>query len=30
MTLTGNFRLIVEQASEDTVRVVDVEDYHGD
>ena len=30
MTLTGNYRLILERISEDTVRVVDVEDYHGD
>ena len=30
MTLTGNFRLIVERLSEDEVRVLDVEDYHGD
>ena len=30
MTLTGNYRLIVERISEDEVRVLDVEDYHGD
>ena len=30
MTLTGNYRLIVERTSEDEVRVLDVEDYHGD
>ena len=30
MTLTGNYRLIVERLSEDEVRVLDVEDYHGD
>ncbi len=29
MTLTGNFRLIVGKIKEDTVRIVDVEDYHG-
>ena len=30
MTLTGNYRLIVERISEDKARVLDVEDYHGD
>ena len=30
MTLTGNYRLLVERISEDEVRVWDVEDYHGD
>ena len=30
MTLTANFRLILERISEDKVRVLDVEDYHGD
>ena len=30
MTLTGNYRLIVERISEDELRVLDVEDYHGD
>ena len=29
MTLTGNFRLIVEKIEEDKVRIIDVEDYHG-
>ena len=29
MTLTRNYRLIVERISETRVRVVDVEDYHG-
>ena len=29
MTLTGNYRLIVEKVKEDQVRIVDVEDYHG-
>jgi toxin HigB-1 len=27
--LTGNYRLIVEKIKEDTVRIMDVEDYHG-
>jgi plasmid maintenance system killer protein len=30
MTLTGNFRLVIERVSEDRVRVLGVEDYHGD
>ena len=30
MTLTGNYRLIIDRTSEDEVRVLDVEDYHGD
>ncbi len=30
MTLTGNYRLIVESVNEDAVRVLAVEDYHGD
>ena len=29
MTLTGNYRLIVERISEDVVRILNVEDYHG-
>ena len=29
MTLTGNYRLIVEKVKEDKVRIVNVEDYHG-
>ena len=29
MTLTGNFRLIMERVEEDRVRILDVEDYHG-
>ncbi len=29
ISLTGNYRLIVERIAEDRVRVVDVEDYHG-
>ncbi|MBM3166828.1 MAG: plasmid maintenance system killer protein [Chloroflexi bacterium] len=30
MTLTGNYRLIIEKVDEDRVRIMDVEDYHGD
>ena len=30
ITLTGNYRLILERVSEDAVRILDVEDYHGD
>jgi len=30
MTLTGNYRLIIEKVEEDIVRIIDVEDYHGD
>ena len=30
MTLTGNYRLIIEKVKEEKVRIVDVEDYHGD
>jgi proteic killer suppression protein len=30
MTLTGNYQLILERVSEDAVRILDVEDYHGD
>jgi toxin HigB-1 len=30
ITLTGNFRLIIEKVKEDRVNIVDVEDYHGD
>jgi proteic killer suppression protein len=29
ITLTGNFRLIIEKIKEDNVRILDVEDYHG-
>ena len=29
MTLTGNYRLVVENVREDRVRIMDVEDYHG-
>ena len=30
MTLTGNYRLVVERVSEDAIRILEVEDYHGD
>ena len=30
MILTGNYRLIIEKVRDDTVRILDVEDYHGD
>jgi toxin HigB-1 len=30
ITLTGNYRLIMERVEEDRVRILDVEDYHGD
>ena len=30
ITLTGNYRLIMERVEEDKVRIIDVEDYHGD
>ena len=30
ITLTGNYRLILEQISQDAVRILGVEDYHGD
>ena len=29
MTLTGNYRLIIERIGDDTVRIMGVEDYHG-
>ena len=29
ITLTGNYRLVFEKLKEDTVRIIDVEDYHG-
>jgi len=29
LTLTGNYRLIIEKVQEDRVRIMDVEDYHG-
>ncbi len=28
MTLTGNYRLVIEKVQEDIVRIVNVEDYH--
>jgi len=30
ITLTGNYRLILEKVKEDLIRIVDMEDYHGD
>ena len=30
MRLTGNYRLIIEKIKEDRIRIMDVEDYHGD
>ena len=30
ITLTGNYRLIVEKVQEDKICIIDVEDYHGD
>jgi len=30
MTLTGNYRLVIEKVQEDRVRIMEVEDYHGD
>jgi len=30
MTLTGNYRLVIEKVKEDKVRILEVEDYHGD
>ena len=29
MNLTGNYRLIIEKIKEDKVRIINVEDYHG-
>lgn len=29
ITITGNYRLIIEKIEEDKVRIIDVEDYHG-
>ena len=29
ITLTGNFRLIIKKIKEDTIHILDVEDYHG-
>jgi toxin HigB-1 len=30
ITLTGNYRLVIEKIEEDAVRIINVEDYHGD
>jgi proteic killer suppression protein len=30
VTLTGNYRLIIEPTTEERVRILGVEDYHGD
>jgi toxin HigB-1 len=30
ITLTGNYRLIVEKIREDKINIMEVEDYHGD
>lgn len=30
MTLTGNYRLIIEKVNEEKVIIMNVEDYHGD
>jgi toxin HigB-1 len=30
ITLTGNYRLVLEKLEEDRVRIIEVEDYHGD
>jgi toxin HigB-1 len=30
ISLTGNFRLIIEKIEKDKVRIIDLEDYHGD
>jgi len=29
INLNENYRLIIEKVQEDTVRIIDVEDYHG-
>jgi len=29
ITLTGNYRLIIEKVEDDKVRIIDIEDYHG-
>jgi len=29
ITLTGNYRLIIEKVNEEKVRIMNVEDYHG-
>lgn len=30
MTLTASYRLVIEKVKEDKVRILEVEDYHGD
>jgi toxin HigB-1 len=30
ITLTGNYRLVIEKLEEDVVRIISVEDYQGD
>jgi len=30
ITLTGNYRLIIQKITEDKIHVINVEDYHGD
>jgi plasmid maintenance system killer protein len=30
IALKGNYRLIIEKLSEEQIRIIDVEDYHGD
>lgn len=30
ITLTGNFRPIIEKIAEDRINIVNIEDYHGD
>lgn len=30
LTLTGNYRLVIERLGKDKARVLSVEDYHGD
>ena len=29
INITGNYRLIIEKIEEDSARIIDVEDYHG-
>lgn len=29
ITLTGNFRLVIERISDDSIQIISVEDYHG-
>ena len=30
LTLTGNYRLIIERTNEESVQILSLEDYHGD